>query len=78
MRFLASYRRPGIVADDVVAQALQEVRDGETLGEAERRLAGDAPGWTMRPALLALLWRQRIVTDLTRPLPGDAILGRRG
>jgi hypothetical protein len=48
------------------------------LGEAERRLAGDAPGWTVRPALLALLWRQRIVTDLTRPLPGDAILGGRG
>jgi hypothetical protein len=76
VRFLAGYRRPGIVAEDLVARAWQEVRDGETLGEVERRLAGDAPGWTVRPALLALLWRHRLTTDLTQTLSGDAILCR--
>lgn len=76
VRFLAGYRRPGIVDEDLVGRAWQEVRDGETLGEVERRLAGDAPGWTVRPALLALLWRHRLTTDLSRPLSGDAILRR--
>jgi hypothetical protein len=77
VRFLAGYRRPGIVPDDLVTRAWQEVRDGEPLGEVERRLAGDAPRWSARPALLALLWRHRLTTDLTRPLSGDAILRRR-
>jgi hypothetical protein len=76
VRFLAAYRRPGIVAEDLIARVLREVRDGETVGEAERRLAGDAPGWTLRPALLALLWRQRLTTDLTRVLSGDSVLRR--
>jgi len=44
--------------------------------EVERRLAGNTPGWTVRPALLALLWRHRLTTDLFRPLSGEAILCR--
>jgi len=76
VRFLAGYRRPGIVEEDLIARAWQEVCDGEPLGEVERRLAGDAPGWTARPALLALLWRHRLTTDLAKPLSSDAILRR--
>jgi hypothetical protein len=76
VRFLAGYRRPGIVNEDLVARAWQEVRDGETLGEVERRLAGDRPGWTVRPALLALLWRHRLTTDLTKALCSETILRR--
>jgi hypothetical protein len=76
VRFLAGYRRPGIVADEVMALAWREVRDGETLGAGERRLAGDTPGWSVRPALLALLWRHRLSTDLTRILSGDSIVRR--
>jgi hypothetical protein len=76
VRFLAGYRWPGIVAEDLIVRAWHEVRDGEPLGEVERRLAGDAPGWSVRPALLALLWRHRLTTDLTRPLSGDAVLRR--
>jgi hypothetical protein len=76
VRFLAGYRRPGIVDEGLVARALREVRDGETVGEAERRLAGDAPGWTVRPMLLALLWRQHLTTDLTRVLSGESGLRR--
>jgi hypothetical protein len=70
VRFLAGYRRPGIVDENLIAQAWQEVRDGDALGEVERRLAGDGPGWTVRPALLALLWHGRLTTDLSRPLSG--------
>jgi hypothetical protein len=76
VRFLAGYRRPGAVAEDLIAWAWQEVRDGEPLGVVERRLASGSPEWTVRPALLALLWRHRLTTDLSRPLSGDAILRR--
>jgi hypothetical protein len=58
------------------APAWHEVTDGETFGAAERRLAGEAPGWTVRPALLVLLWRHRLSTDLSRQLSGDAVLRR--
>jgi hypothetical protein len=76
VRFLAGYRRSGVVDEDLIARAWQEVRDGEALGEVERRLAGEGPGWTVRPALLALLWRHRLTTDLSLPLSGDAVLRR--
>lgn len=76
IRFLAGYRRPGIIAEPVLQQAWQQVRDGEPLGVAERRLAGDAPGWTVRPALLALLWRHRLATELSRPLSYASVLRR--
>jgi len=39
VRFLAGYRRAGIVDEGLVARAAREVRDGEAVGEAERRLA---------------------------------------
>lgn len=78
MRFLAGYRRSGIVAEDLVERAWREVHDGDALGEVERRLAGDGLGWSVRPALLALLWRGRLVTDLSRVLSSASMLRRRG
>jgi hypothetical protein len=77
VRFLAGYRRPGIVADAEVQQAWAEVRDGDQLAVAERRLAAAQPPHTARPALLALLWSGRLVTDLTRPLSGASTLWRK-
>jgi hypothetical protein len=76
IRFLAGYRRSGIVAQDAMDGIWRQVRDGEPLGVAERRLAGAAPGWTVRPALLALLWRHRLATDLSRPLSSASLLRR--
>jgi hypothetical protein len=76
IRFLAGYRRRGIVPGQALDHAWQQVRDGEPLGVAERRLAGQAPGWTVRPALLALLWRHRLATDLSRPLSHASLLRR--
>ena len=76
VRFLAGYRRAGLVDAAVLDRAWSQVADAEALGDAERRLAGDAPGWTVRPVLLTLLWRHRLETDLRRPLSTASILRR--
>ncbi len=78
VRFLAAYRRPGVVVEAAVRRAWDAVADGEALGAVELRLAGPAPGWTARPGLLALLWRHRLVTDLSRPLSAASVLRRCG
>ncbi|MEV2256894.1 TnsA-like heteromeric transposase endonuclease subunit [Streptomyces sp. NPDC050147] len=76
VRFLAAYRRPGVVPENEVERAWQHVVDGEELGLVERRLAGDRPRETARPPLLALLWSGRLTIDLLRPLSGESVLRR--
>ncbi|MFG2649509.1 TnsA-like heteromeric transposase endonuclease subunit [Streptomyces sp. NPDC048436] len=77
VRFLAAYRHPGVVPDDEVERAWQEVVDGEEMVLAERRLAGGRPPEEARPALMALLWAGRLTTDLAaRPLSGECVLWR--
>jgi hypothetical protein len=76
VRFLAGYRRPGLVDEAPLEHAFARVVDGEPLGVAERRLTGNGPVWRARPALLALLCRHRPVTDLSRPLSAASALRR--
>ena len=76
VRFLAGYRRPGVVPAVEIERALECVRDGEQFADAELRLAGDRPRHEARPALLALLCAGRLVTDLTLPLSGQSVLRR--
>ena len=76
IRFLAGYRRPGVVAAGQAERALGLVGDGVRLADAEARLAGGRPRHEARPVLLALLWSGRLVTDLTRPLSGESVLRR--
>lgn len=76
VRFLAGYRRRGVVPEPEVEHAWQQVVDGEELGLAERRLAGDRPPEEARPPLMALLWSGRLRTDLSRPLSGESVLRR--
>lgn len=76
VRFLAGYRRPGLVDETQMENALAEVADGEPLGAVEQRLAGDGPAWRVRPLLLTLLWRHLLVTDLSRPLSAASVLRR--
>ncbi|MEU4583301.1 TnsA-like heteromeric transposase endonuclease subunit [Kitasatospora aureofaciens] len=76
VRFLAAYRRPGVVRWEEVEAAWRCVQDGDQLAAAEHRLAADRPGHEVRPALLALVWQGRLVTDLTQPLSGDWVLRR--
>jgi len=72
------YRRPSVIDAGGVARAWESVRDGEQLAAAEYRLEGGNPPHTARPALLALLWSGRLVTDLSRVLSGSSVLTRRG
>jgi hypothetical protein len=74
VRFLAGYRRPGMVPAAEVERAWESARDGEQLADAELRLAGGRPRHEARPALLALLWAGKLTTDLTRPLSGESVL----
>jgi hypothetical protein len=76
IRFLAGYRRPGVVPAEQVERAWECVRDGEQLADAELRLAAGRPRHEARPALLALLWSGRLVTDLAWPLSGESVLRR--
>ncbi|MFC1408803.1 TnsA-like heteromeric transposase endonuclease subunit [Streptacidiphilus sp. N1-12] len=76
VRFLAAYRRAGVVPEVEVARAWSSVCDGDSLGVAERRLAGGLPRYAARPPLMALLWSGRLATDLSRPLAGGSVLRR--
>jgi hypothetical protein len=76
VRFLAGYRRPGLVDEALLDEVWAAVVDGEPFGLAQSRLTAEQPVWRVRPALLALLWRQRLVTDLERPLSAASVLRR--
>jgi hypothetical protein len=75
VRFLAGYRRDWLFG----AALLDEVRardlDGVTLGAACRCLPA-RPAPLVRSAVLHLLWRQELVTDLGRPLSAGQLLRR--
>lgn len=76
VRFLAAFRRPWVVDQQVAARAWESVEDGEELRVAEHRLGGAAPVELVRPALLSLLWSGRLTTDLSVPLAGTSALRR--
>ncbi|GAA4617261.1 TnsA-like heteromeric transposase endonuclease subunit [Actinoallomurus liliacearum] len=77
VRFLAAYRRQGVVPAEEMERTWALIRDGEPLADTELRLAGDRPRHEVRPALMALLWLGRVTTDLSRPLSGTSVLRRR-
>jgi hypothetical protein len=76
VRFLAGYRRFGVVGATEIERAWDSVRDADPLAVAERTVAGGRARHEARPALMALLWSRRLSTDLTRPLSGESILRR--
>jgi hypothetical protein len=73
VRFLAGYRRPGLVEESDLDRAWSQVVHAKPLGDLERRLAAGSPGWTV---LLALLWRRWLETDLRLPLSAASIVWR--
>ncbi|MFD7296747.1 TnsA-like heteromeric transposase endonuclease subunit [Streptomyces sp. NPDC059897] len=78
VRFLAAYRRPDVFPADEIDLAWKTVQDGEQLASAAQRLAtllGREPH-EARPAILALLWQRKLVTDLSTNLSGSWILRR--
>lgn len=68
VRFLAGYRRAGLVDGDLVAPVLNAAVRPTTIGNLER--AVDAPGrrGLVRPVVLYLLWCGALAADLSAPL----------
>jgi hypothetical protein len=74
LRFLAGYRRPGLVPESLLNDVLAMVRPGDTIGGLGGRTPpGRGPGG-VRAAVLRLLWEQRLVTDLRQVLDAGSVL----
>ncbi|MFC5107430.1 TnsA-like heteromeric transposase endonuclease subunit [Kibdelosporangium philippinense] len=74
VRFLAGFRRPALVAQELVPLVLEAAVSPCTIAELERQLAGPARWDRIRPVILHLLWRSRLTANLFRPLDGDTIV----
>lgn len=78
VRFLAGYRRPALIAVELVPLVLEVVREAGmspcTAVDVERRLTGTAWWGRVRPVILHLLWQSRLSTDLSRRLAGDTVV----
>jgi hypothetical protein len=75
LRFLAGYRRPWLFDAALLDQVLGTDVAGRTFGEVVRSLPGCDPA-VARAAVLHLLWRGELRTDLSRPLSGRHELAR--
>jgi hypothetical protein len=67
--FLAGYRRAAVIDASLVESVRDAVGAGSSIADVERSLSR----WDfrlVRPAVLHLLWRGELVTDLSRPLDG--------
>ncbi|MGW5939675.1 TnsA-like heteromeric transposase endonuclease subunit [Streptomyces celluloflavus] len=73
LRFLAGYRRDWLFSSSLLREIRAVDLEGKTLGEAFRSLPG-RPVELVRAAVLHLLWRQHLVTDLTTPLSARHVL----
>ncbi|MGW3690923.1 TnsA-like heteromeric transposase endonuclease subunit [Streptomyces sp. NPDC005125] len=74
VRFLAGYRRPGLVAPDLLPLVLEAAAAPVSVRDLERNLVGLSQGGLVRAAVLHLLWCARLVADLSRPLGGATLV----
>lgn len=74
VRFLAGYRRPGLVGDEALDLVLASVSRAETVVSLVGRLSPELPGVDVRVGVLRLLWQRRLSTDLRRRLDGGSLL----
>ena len=77
VRFLAGYRRGWLFDPDLVEGLRTADLDGATLAQAFKSFP-ERPRPLVRSAILHLLWRQRFLVDLTRPLSPAQVLWRAG
>ena len=68
IRFLAGYRRPGLIDAAAAADVLTAARKPTAIGSIEQCLTGSYPQALILPAVLHLLWTGRLAADLTEPL----------
>lgn len=75
VRFLAGYRRKGLVGGDVLEAVLASAAPGDTVTMLTGRVGRHLPPAIVRTAVLRLLWEQRLITDLRhRRLDGGSVL----
>jgi hypothetical protein len=74
VRFLAGYRRPGLLPEALLDEVLAAVRPGDTIGAVISRISGSRRPGDVKSAVLRLLWQQRLATDLHGRLDADGDL----
>lgn len=74
LRFLAGYRRPGLLPEELLDEVLAAVRPGDTIGGVTGRVSGARTPGEVKAAVLRLLWQQRLATDLHGHLDEDSAL----
>ena len=74
LRFLAGYRRPGLLPEELLDEVLAATRPGDTIGGVTGRVSGTRRPGDVKPAVLRLLWQQRLATDLHTRLDADSTL----
>lgn len=72
VRFLAGYRRPGVIDLGFRDAVLGLVEEQATLGGIERAATALGPRDLVRPVLLHLLWTGALTTDLSASLGADS------
>lgn len=74
VRVLAGQRRSGFVAEELLTEVMDSCTSGITIRELLLRLQGAVEPWLAKPAVVRLLWQQRLTTDLHRRLDGESEL----
>jgi hypothetical protein len=74
VRFLAAARRPEVVPAETISAVRAAVVPGDTIRAVTFRLAESIGPDQVKPAVLRLLWQQRLTTDLDRILDDDSVL----
>ena len=74
LRFLAGYRRPGLLPGQLLDDVLAAVRPGDTIGGVISRMSGARRPGEVKAAVLRLLWHQRLAADLRGHLDAGSAL----
>ena len=74
LRFLAGYRRPGLLPGDLLEDVLAAVRPGDTIGGVISWMSGTRRPGDVKAAVLRLLWQQRLAADLHGRLDAGSAL----
>jgi hypothetical protein len=74
LRFLAGYRLPGLLPEELLDGVLAAVRTGDTIGAVIGRVSGARTPGEVKAAVLRLLWQQRLATGLHGRLDADSAL----
>jgi len=74
LRFLAGYRRPGLLPGALTDAVAAAFRPGDTIGSLVGRATRESPAGQVKAAVVTLLWQCRLSTDLHRRLGDDSTL----